>query len=226
MLRAFRGLPSGRYPSGTHYVPPPIPARLFLLKSFFAAESNIMEEKEKRSAVRNLAILVLVMVVSAISGWIYELIFYRIALGRWINRGTSLGPWIPVYGFGGILMLLCCWPLRKHPLLVFFTGGAVAAVLEYFTGLFLLKVMNLRLWDYTTEPWNFLNLDGYVCFRSAAIFCVFALLLVYAVMPMLLSLEKRLKRRIFLCISFALGAVYAADVLFHAASGNFKLAPT
>ncbi len=185
-----------------------------------------MEEKEKRSVTESVAILVLVMVFCAFGGWIYELVFYRIALGRWINRGTSLGPWIPVYGFGGLLMLFTCWPLKKHLVLVFFTGGIAAAILEYFTGFFLLKAMNLRLWDYTTEPWNFLNLDGYVCFRSAAIFCFFALLLIYGVMPFVLSARRRLSKRAFLCISFALGAIYAIDVLYHAATGNFQLAPT
>ena len=190
------------------------------------AEINIMEQKEKRSVTESVAILVLVMVFCAFGGWIYELIFYRIALGRWINRGTSLGPWIPVYGFGGLLMLFTCWPLKKHPVLVFFTGGIAAAILEYFTGLFLLKVINLRLWDYTTEPWNFLNLDGYVCFRSAAIFCFFALLLIYGVMPFVLYVKKRLSKPAFLCISFALGAIYAIDVFYHAATGNFQLAPT
>jgi len=184
-----------------------------------------MEEKEKRSAVMNAAILILIMIISACSGWIYELVFYRIAVGRWINRGTSLGPWIPVYGFGGLLMLFSCWPLRKKPLLVFFTGGAVAAALEFFTGLFLFKVLNMRLWDYNTEPWNYLNVGGYVCFRSVAIFCFFALLLVYAVMPLLLSVKRRLPCRIFICTSFLLGTLYALDVLFNAVTGNFPVAP-
>ena len=39
-------------------------------------------------------LLILVMVISGISGFIYELLFYRIDLGYFVKRGSSYGPWI------------------------------------------------------------------------------------------------------------------------------------
>ena len=178
-----------------------------------------MESIEKKSALLNAAILVLVMVLSAVGGWIYELIFYRLAWGIWGNRGTSLGPWIPIYGFGALLILFLCYRFKKNMLLVFTIGGLSATVLEYFTGLFLYKVLHLRLWDYNTEPWNFLNIGGYVCFRSALIFCFFALLLVYVVVPLVVLTAKKLHKNVFVISSLALGVVYAADILYHAVIG-------
>ena len=44
-------------------------------------------------------ILLLVFVVSGIFGFIYETFFYRIDLGYFVKRGTTYGPWIPIYGF-------------------------------------------------------------------------------------------------------------------------------
>ena len=178
-----------------------------------------MEENRKKSAVLNIALILFIMICSAIGGWIYEVIFYRIADGRWINRGTSLGPWIPVYGFGGLLILFSTWRFRKNPVLVFFIGGAVSTILEFFTGLVLFECLNLRLWDYNVEPWNFLNIGGYICFRSWAIFSAFSLLLIYVVVPSVIKVERSLPRKVFITISFALAVLYVTDVVFHAATG-------
>ena len=49
--------------------------------------------------------LLLVFAFGGIFGFIYEEIFYRFDLGEWVKRGTTFGPWIPIYGFGGIIML-------------------------------------------------------------------------------------------------------------------------
>ena len=51
-----------------------------------------MEEKEKRSVTECVAILVLVMVFCAVGGWIYELIFYRIALDAGLTVEHPLAP--------------------------------------------------------------------------------------------------------------------------------------
>ena len=42
--------------------------------------------------------ILLVFVIGGIFGFIYEEIFYRIDLGYFVKRGTTYGPWIPIYG--------------------------------------------------------------------------------------------------------------------------------
>ena len=46
-------------------------------------------------------LLILIMVFSGVFGFIYEVLFYRIDLGYFTKRGSSYGPWIPIYVFGG-----------------------------------------------------------------------------------------------------------------------------
>ena len=46
--------------------------------------------------------LMLIFAFGGIFGFIYEEIFYRFDLGEWVKRGTTFGPWIPIYGFGGL----------------------------------------------------------------------------------------------------------------------------
>ena len=52
--------------------------------------------------------MLLIMVISGIFGFIYETIFYRIDLGYFVKRGDTLGPWLPIYSFGGLLITLIC----------------------------------------------------------------------------------------------------------------------
>ena len=49
-------------------------------------------------------LLMLIFAFGGIFGFIYEEIFYRFDLGEWVKRGTTFGPWIPIYGFGCLLI--------------------------------------------------------------------------------------------------------------------------
>ena len=61
---------------------------------------------ENYSFVVFLKILTIVMILSSFFGFIYEEIFYRIDLGYFVKRGSTYGPWIPIYFFGGGLIFL------------------------------------------------------------------------------------------------------------------------
>ena len=46
-------------------------------------------------------LLILIMGSSGIFGFLYETLFYRIDLGYFVKRGSTYGPWIPIYLIGG-----------------------------------------------------------------------------------------------------------------------------
>lgn len=85
---------------------------------------------------------------------------------RIVNRGFLLGPYCPIYGFGGIFML----PLYnyRHDILVcfilaFFIGGFV----EYISSYLLEKIFKVRWWDYSRDHYN---LNGRICLRNCLAF--------------------------------------------------------
>lgn len=162
------------------------------------------------------ALLVLTLVSSAVMGWVYEMGFYWIdAGGHWVQRGHGMGPWLPIYGFGGIGMLLLCWGLRDKPLAVVVVSGAVAFVLEYATGYVLYHFFDgLRLWDYSVEIWNWGNIEGYVCLRSILLFAFAGLALVKLVVPLLARLIGTIGERPAAILAAVIGAVYVADIVF------------
>ena len=86
-------------------------------------------------------------------GWIYEEIYYLITRGKIINSGFLYGPYLPVYGFGGIFLYFTLSKYQTNlisidSVKIFFIGLIAATTLEYFTSFILEKIFKARWWDY------------------------------------------------------------------------------
>lgn len=160
-------------------------------------------------------LLILIMVSSGVFGFVYELFFYRIDLGKWVKRGSTFGPWIPIYVFGGAAYTLLVYPLKDKPLLVFVLCVLVSGVMEYVTGWVLYEVFHTRLWDYNTEIWNFGNINGYVCLRSVLFFGVSGLLLIYVVIPILIRVMGMVDQGILTVVCRILAVAFVADCILY-----------
>ena len=160
-------------------------------------------------------VIILIMVLSGIFGFIYETIFYRIDLGYFVKRGSSFGPWIPIYAFGGLFITLATYRIRKKPVAVFAINCIVSGVLEYITGFILFEKYNTRLWDYNTEIWNWGNINGYICARSVLFFGISSLMLIYAIIPLIKKMAKKISERNFTILSYILGCAFTLDVILY-----------
>lgn len=111
--------------------------------------------------------LVQLFFIGAFSGWVLELFFRRWAHKKWVNPGFLVGPWLPLYGTGVVilhslsLINLSFIPnivVQKIVLIVIIT--IAMTLLEYITGLIFIKGMNVKLWDYSDRKGN---VDGIIC---------------------------------------------------------------
>lgn len=75
--------------------------------------------KSKHKTQTKILNYILFFFVCAFIGWIWEIILTLIQTGNIVNRGVLHGPWLPIYGFGGVGILLLVGHLRKYPPLVF-----------------------------------------------------------------------------------------------------------
>ena len=125
--------------------------------------------------------LVLIFLVGSLIGFLYEEIFYLITDHKLYYQGFLYGPYLPIYGWGALL-LLSLKKFKKNPILVFLFAILITGILEYFSGYFMFKIFNKRWWDYTGL---FLNIDGYVCLRSVLTFSVGAIILIYWLEPII-----------------------------------------
>lgn len=174
-----------------------------MLEKVFKNDKSIKKENI-------LYLLMLIFVISGVIGFIYEIIFYRIDLGYFENRGTTFGPWIPIYGFGSLFILLICYRLKKNPIVVFLLSALITFVIEYGTGWFCDKILGQRYWDYNIEMWNFGNINGYVCFRSVFLFAVCGLFLIYVLVPLVNKLLNKYNLKL---VSVVLSSLFVLDII-------------
>ncbi|MDR1753773.1 MAG: putative ABC transporter permease [Eubacterium sp.] len=94
------------------------------------------------------------MLIFMFIGWVQESALESFSNKKFINRGFLTGPYIPIYGFGGLFMIFSCDPLVKvspKPIgifLVFFAGALGCTIIEFLTGIITEKALKRRLWDY------------------------------------------------------------------------------
>ena len=178
-------------------------------------ERLLIFKDEKINLKTTLGILGLIFVFSGIFGFLYETIFYRIDLGYFVKRGSTFGPWIPIYAFGGILITIISYRLRKNPIIVFISNCIITGILEYGTGLFLYYICGMRLWDYNTEIWNWGNINGFICARSVLFFGISSLLLIYMMIPGFLYLSKKVSEKKLNIISIILFGAFVLDMILY-----------
>ena len=172
-------------------------------------------EKEDISKRDITNLFMLIMISSGIFGFIYETIFYRIDLGYFVKRGSTYGPWIPIYVFGGLFITLLTYKYKEKPLMVFIIGMLVSGLLEYGTGYYLDKYMGIRLWNYYEEICNFGNINWYICLRSVLFFGFSSLLLIYLIIPFLLKYIKSVRRSYISMISYMLFITFSFDFIIY-----------
>lgn len=171
--------------------------------------------------------------MGSVSGWVIELIFRRFFSSanperRWINPGVCMGPYIPLYGIG-LCALYLIVSLEGHFTLgsvfwtraLLFAAGAISmTVIEYIAGLLCLKVLHVRLWDYSSQPGN---IQGLICPKFSLCWAVLVAVYYFAIHPYILDSIDWLSRN--LAFSFVIGFFYGVFIidLVHSAGLVSKL---
>ena len=115
-----------------------------------------------------------------IFGWVFESTYVSLRTHKLTNRGFMRGPWLPLYGSGAILVLLVTLPYADHPVGVYFAGMIAATILEYITGVVMVKLFKVRYWDYSYKKIQF---QGHICLSSSLAWGGLSLLMVYVIHP-------------------------------------------
>ena len=118
-------------------------------------------------------------------GWIFESVYVSLRKKRWVNRGFLLGPFLPIYGGGAVMMLFVSEPFKSNLLLTYFAGAVGATLLELVTGMVMESIFKVRYWDYSDRKYNY---KGYICLESAVLWGFFTIAMNQAVHPALLRL--------------------------------------
>ena len=145
-------------------------------------------------------------------GWIWEVSLSMISYGRFVNRGVLHGPWIPIYGFGCVLILLLLKRFRMRPKVEFSMAVLLCGCIEYFTGFFLELTHNgQKWWDYTGY---FLNLHGRICAEGLLVFGIGGMAFVYVIAPLIDNWVKEHLNKKLSAACLVLLLLFGGDVIY------------
>ena len=159
----------------------------------------------------SLSSLAMLFVIFSNFGWTWELFYYFLMKGQLINRGFNHGPWLPIYGFGGLIVLMGLHRVRKRPVVFFFSTIISCGAVEYFTSWFLEAAFNKKWWDYSGY---FLNLNSRICAEGLFVFGVCGLAFIYVLAPLLDNLIRKINRKILVPLAVVLVMIIAADFVY------------
>lgn len=176
-------------------------------------------ETEKRSRLESLYYmrrysiwsLIMMFFLFSFIGWIWEVSLHLIQGDGFVNRGVMYGPWLPIYGAGGILILTLLYKVRNRPALAFGCAILLCGVIEYFTSYFLEMLHDEVWWDYSGY---FLNLNGRICAEGLLIFGLGGMFVVYTLAPLIDNFVKRIRLRRLIPISVLLIGLFLADQIY------------
>lgn len=187
------------------------------MKDFFNNYINKNYSFDKKTM---LGIICLIISISGIFGFVYEVIFYYFNSGMqqlyW--RGGNFLPWINIYAIGSIFICFLTYKYRKNIFKVFIFSMIICGILEYIAGMGMYIIGDgFRCWDYNTEILNFGNIHGFVCLRSVLFFGISSLLLMYVIVPFCIFLSTRINKKTFLIISILLCSIFIVDEIYNLA---------
>lgn len=155
--------------------------------------------------------LILMFFAFSIVGWLWEVSLHIITDGVFVNRGTMHGPWLPIYGYGGVYILVFLNRLRKNVFAEFLGAILLSGFVEYMTSLYLEMTQGMRWWDYTGY---FLNLNGRICGEGLLVFGLGGLAIVYLLAPLLDSQFSKIKNRQAIALCLVLLAAFNIDGIY------------
>ncbi len=162
--------------------------------------------------------LVLLFFIFSFIGWCWEVSLHLVLDGVFVNRGALHGPWLPIYGSGGVLLLTLLNRVRSSPVKEFFCIIFVCGMVEYWTSYYLEMVYDgMKWWDYSGY---FLNLNGRICAEGLLIFGIGGMVFVYIAAPLLDNRIRVIRKQVLVWSCLILLGMYAADTVYSAGHPN------
>lgn len=142
-------------------------------------------------------------------GWVWECCLVSFKQREWVNRGFLYGPWLPIYGFGAIIILFITLPFEESILLIFLLGSIGASILEYVTGAVMEQLFGVRYWDYSHHKFN---INGHISLVVSLGWGAVSVLLVKLIHPPVKDVIIQIPDSIAQAVSLVLTIVFVVDV--------------
>lgn len=190
------------------------------MRLFSISEKHQRQKMDTINYMRRYSIwsLIALFFIFSVIGWIWEVVLHIIVDGEFVKRGVLHGPWLPIYGYGGILILTVLNKFREKPLLQFLTIIILCGTIEYFTSVYLETIYNgQRWWDYSGY---FLNVQGRICAEGLLAFGLGGIIIVYIGAPLLDNIIQKINHKKLIIVCCILLSLFVLDNLYSRKAPN------
>lgn len=176
--------------------------------------------------------LLLFFIFYSIIGWIYEELLFIIEDNVLCNRGVLFGPWLPIYGLGGLVIVGIFYRFKEkkvkigkiniRPIVLFIESVIFATLTELFATYIIDFIGGnfKNLWDYSDR---LLNFQGRIALIPDLKFGIVALIGIYLIQPLLIKFVTMKDQQKVNIVFIILSVLFFADVIARYWLGpNFK----
>ncbi|MDR0500016.1 MAG: putative ABC transporter permease [Coriobacteriales bacterium] len=166
----------------------------------------------------------LYFMLASVIGFVYEFLLDNLYYQHpYVLQGPLHGPWLTVYGFGGvaIIALVKKFSLAQKSLhfarinlmpiiifvVMFFLFGTIEFIAHYILDVF----FDFRPWDYSEKP---LNILGRTCVEDVLRFAILGIICLYSVIPAMDRLLQKLGAKASFCLFFVTAGIFFTDCIY------------
>ena len=154
----------------------------------------------------------LIFILFSFIGWICEVIYVGVTSAhKFVNRGFLHGPICPVYGFGGVVILMLPPSLYATWIPLFLASMILCTTVEYFVSWLMEKLFHTRWWDYSHYK---IQLNGRICLLNSILFGFLGVVVIHFVYPLMTDLLNSLGQTWISISGMIILAVLSVDIFF------------
>ena len=154
---------------------------------------------------------VLLFFIYSFIGYMVEMIRVSIMEKKLVlSRGYLIGPYLPIFGFGGCLMVLLLSKYQGDNIVIFILSIVICCSLEYFTSYLMEKIFKLRWWDYSNRK---LNINGRICLENGIYFGITGVCLLSFLNPFVSNLIYDLDNNVLYILGIGVFIVMLGDFI-------------
>lgn len=156
-------------------------------------------------------------------GWVVEVAFHAVTVGKFVNRGFLNGPVCPIYGVGVTAIILMLGDVIEKTWAVALVGLAFPTAIELLTGWALEKFFHNKWWDYSDRKFN---LKGYICLEFSLLWAIAVIFVIEVIHPLtvrFVSLADNVTGTVLVSICIGLMVADIAVTIMQALKLNKKL---
>lgn len=153
---------------------------------------------------RSLTDMVFIFVISAMLGWVVEVGYVFLVVGKFVSRGMIYGPFCTIYGFGALILYFLFYnvkPTKANIPYTFITAAFVMGAFELVCGLGFKYIFGIEMWNYHGQ---FLEILNYTTVPILIGWGVLGTIYVFFLQPLLLKviswLPKGIEKRLAIII--------------------------